>query len=171
MASHYKGSAETTLALSAYINLVRATDSLRDLLSRQVEASGLTLPQFGVLEMLLHLGPLCQRAIGAKLLRSGGNMTLVIDNLERNGWVRRERQHEDRRLILVHLTPAGRKVIASVFPEHARTVRRAMRAITPSAQQQLRAICRQLGTEVRSLVSKETKPKHHGENHDSSSQK
>ena len=49
----------------------------------------LTVGQFGTLEALLHLGPLCRRDLGRKLLRSGGNITVVVGNLARRGLVRR----------------------------------------------------------------------------------
>ena len=52
-----------------------------------------------------------QCVLGEKLLRSGGNITLVIDNLEKHGLVRRERQTEDRRTIVIHLTPKGMRLI------------------------------------------------------------
>jgi len=103
------------------------------------------MSQFGVLEALLHLGPMCQRTIGEKLLRSGGNITLVVDNLEKYGWVRRERQKDDRRMIVIHLTPAGRKLIARVVPQHARAVVKEMSSLDSSEQEALRRLCRKLG--------------------------
>ena len=83
MPTHFKGREETIRALNAYVNLIRASDSVAARMGQQIEQSGLTMGQFGVLEALLHLGPMCQYAIGEKLLRSGGNVTLVIDNLEK----------------------------------------------------------------------------------------
>src|SRR5271155_2224260 len=145
MPTHYKGSAETVRALNAHINLARATDSLFARLSPQLEQDGLTLPQFGVLEALLHLGPMCQHALAEKLLRSGGNITLVVDNLEKHGWVRRERQKDDRRMIVIHLTPAGRKLIARVFPRHARAIVKEMSSLDSAEQEALRRLCRKLG--------------------------
>ena len=59
--------------------------------------SDVTVSQFGVLEALHHLGPLRQGEISAKLLRSGGNITLVVDNLEARGLVQRTREANDRR--------------------------------------------------------------------------
>lgn len=132
-------------ALNAYINLARATDSLLGRMSLELDQNGLTMGQFGVLETLLHLGPMCQRTLGHKLLRSGGNITLVVDNLEKHGWVRREPQKDDRRMIVIHLTPQGRKLIESVFPEHAQTIKREMSVLTQREQESLRRICRKLG--------------------------
>ena len=145
MPSHYQGREETVRALNAYVNLMRASDSVAAHMSAQIEESGLTLGQFGVLEVLLHLGPMCQHELGEKLLRSGGNVTLVIDNLEKHGWVRRERQEDDRRMIRIHLTPKGRRLIARVFPEHAEAVTREMSRLTAEEQETLRRILRKLG--------------------------
>jgi MarR family 2-MHQ and catechol resistance regulon transcriptional repressor len=145
MPSHYQGRRDTVRALNAYINLARATDSLLGRMSLELDQKGLTMGQFGVLETLLHLGPMCQRTLGQKLLRSGGNITLVVDNLEKHGWVRREPQKDDRRMIVIHLTPQGRRLIEGVFPEHAQTIKREMSVLTQREQESLRRICRKLG--------------------------
>ena len=72
-----------------------------------MSAAGLTISQFGVLEALHHKGPLCQRDIAVKILKSTGNITLVIDNLEKQGLVTRERTSEDRRYLTIRLTGQG----------------------------------------------------------------
>ena len=145
MPSHYKGQRNTVRALNAYINLARAADSLFGRMGAQLELSGLTLGQFGVLETLLHLGPMYQHTLGQKLLRSRGNITLVVDNLEKHGWVHRERQEDDRRKLMVHLTPRGRKLIESVFPGHAKAIEKEMSVLSPQEQESLRGFCRKLG--------------------------
>jgi MarR family 2-MHQ and catechol resistance regulon transcriptional repressor len=145
MPSHYQGPRDTLRALNAYINLARASDSLLGRMSAGLERNGLTMGQFGVLETLLHLGPMCQRGLGEKLLRSGGNITLVVDNLEKHGWVWRERQRDDRRMIMIHLTLEGRKLIEGVFPEHARAIKKEMSVLKPQELESLRRLCRKLG--------------------------
>jgi MarR family 2-MHQ and catechol resistance regulon transcriptional repressor len=167
MPTHFKGPQETIRALNAYVNLIRASDSVAAHMSHQIEESGLTMGQFGVLEALLHLGPMCQYAIGEKLLRSGGNVTLVIDNLEKHGWVRRERQKDYRRLVKIYLTPKGKRLIARVFPEHAEAVTQEMSRLTPEEQETLRRICRKLGTNDAEKLCEERRKKEH--QHDSDS--
>src|SRR5208282_1615466 len=108
---------------------------------------GLTPSQFGTLEVLHHLGPICQNEIAKKLLKSGGNMTLVIDNLVKQGWVRRERESCDRRNVRVHLTPEGRREIMKVLPPHVDAVVAAMSNLTARDQEDLRRICRKFGQE------------------------
>ena len=145
MPTHFKGSKQEVRALNAFINLARASDSLMARMSLQFESDGLTTGQFGILEALLHLGPMCQKTIGEKLLRSGGNITLVVDNLEKQGLVRRERQKDDRRKMLVSLTPEGRRVISEMIPRHVEAIVKEMQWLDPAEQVVLRRICRKLG--------------------------
>jgi MarR family 2-MHQ and catechol resistance regulon transcriptional repressor len=101
-----------------------------------------------VLEALYHLGSMCQSDIGAKLLRSGGNITLVIDNLEKRGLVRRQRDSDDRRMVFVSLTDAGRELIAYIFPQHLKSIQQEMEILTPEEQDTLGVLCRKLGKGV-----------------------
>lgn len=145
MPTHFQGDNRTLRALNAFINLERASDTMIGRLAPQLEAEGLTLGQFGVLEALLHLGPMCQHELGKKLLRSGGNITLVVDNLEKHGWARRVRRQDDRRMIQIQLTPAGHRLIARVFPAHARAIAEEMSRLSAGEQETLRRLCRKLG--------------------------
>lgn len=145
MPTHYRGNETEVRALNAHINLARACDSLMARLSANLEKLGLTVAQFGVLEAVHYLGPMCQRDLGHKLLRSGGNVTVVVDNLEKHGWVRRERLADDRRMVRIHLTEQGRELIECVFPKHVGAVVREMSTLAPEEQEELRQLCRKLG--------------------------
>lgn len=146
MPSRYQGTKSEIRALSCYIKLIRATETITARLIQQVTGqTGLTISQFGVLEALLHLGPLCQKDIAAKQLKSGGNVTMVVDNLEKEGLVRRKRSEEDRRMIVVHLTRKGRKLIGNYFPHHAKAVEQEMSVLTATEIEQLGALARKLG--------------------------
>lgn len=140
-----EGSPDTQLALRTYVKLLRAADSVTARLSAQITASGLSWSQFGVLEALYHLGPLCQKELGEKLLKTTGNITMVVDNLERRGLVRRERMAEDRRYVCVHLTECGHHLIARLFPPHAEAIANEMSALTAEEQEELGRLCRKLG--------------------------
>jgi MarR family 2-MHQ and catechol resistance regulon transcriptional repressor len=148
MGTHYTGAPREVVALNAFIKLMRATDSVSAHLARHTEAAGLTTGQFGVLEALLHLGPMSQRELGAKLLRSGSNMTMVLDNLERRRLVRRTRRKDDRRAVEVALTADGRRLITDLFPAHARRVTRLFGALSSRDQQRLGTLCKTLGRNI-----------------------
>jgi MarR family transcriptional regulator, 2-MHQ and catechol-resistance regulon repressor len=145
MPTHFKGKPEEVLALDTYIKLTRAADSFTSRMLAHGTLEGLTISQFGVLETLYHLGPMCQGTISQKLLKSTGNMTLVIDNLEKHGLVQRVRSSEDRRMIIIELTDAGRQTIERVFPLHAAQIREEMRVLSPEEQAELGRLCRKLG--------------------------
>lgn len=145
MGTQYQGTVEERRALDTFIKLVRATEAVSDRIHQHLSAEKLTISQFGVLEALLHLGPLSQRDLAQKLLKSGGNITMVIDNLEKRQLVKRDRQTHDRRLILVHLTTEGDALIRKLFPRHVEAVVREMGVLTDSEQEELGQLCRRLG--------------------------
>ena len=145
MPNKYQGPPEEALALSTYVKLTRATSALYNRLADRSSIEDLTPTQFGVLETLYHLGPLCQHEIGGRLLKSGGNMTMVIDNLEKRDFVRRDRNPEDRREIIVSLTDLGSETIVRIFPNHAEAIRDEMSILTADEQHALGNLCRKLG--------------------------
>jgi MarR family transcriptional regulator, 2-MHQ and catechol-resistance regulon repressor len=145
MPTHYKGSPDTTLALDTYIKLTRANSAFEARVLSHGGLGDLTISQFGVLEVLLHLGSQCQGTISQKLLKSTGNMTLVIDNLEKRNLVRRIRSIEDRRMVLIELTPQGKELIESVFPQHANAIAEEMSVLTHEEQAELGHLLRKLG--------------------------
>jgi len=143
--THYDGRPAEVRALDAYIKLTRAVSSVEARLAPALATAGLTPTQLGVLEALLHLGPLGQGVLGGKLLMSGGNITTVVDNLQARGLVRRERRGDDRRHITVHLTPEGRRVITKVFPNHVHAIVDAFSTLTASEQETLGRLAKKLG--------------------------
>lgn len=148
MGTQHRGSAAETRALDTYIKLRRAVNALSLRESEAMRGAGLTESQFGVLEALLHLGPLCQRELAEKVLKSAGNMTTVVDNLERRGLVERRRDGSDRRVVTVHLTARGEEVVREVFPRVVGSLVGAFSALTARDQDQLAALCLRLGTAV-----------------------
>lgn len=151
MGTHHRGPDPEVRALDTFIKLSRAADTVGTVTA--YAECGLTSSQFGTLETLYHLGPMCQSEIGKKILRSSGNITLVIDNLEKRGLVRRERAEDDRRRVGVHLTPEGRALIEHVFPEHVALLTAAFNVLTPDEQEQLGKLCKKLGKGVAALPS------------------
>lgn len=145
MPNRYQGTAEEARALDALVKLTRAADAVHRRLDRAIAQAGLTASQFGVLEALLHLGPLCQKDLAAKLLKSDGNLTMVVGNLEKRGLVTRTRDPQDKRLLNVQLTVAGRRLIRSLFPRHAANVAAAFAALTPAEQETLGKLAKKLG--------------------------
>ena len=148
MPTSYKGTAAEVRALNCYIKLMRATDTVSSMVREQVAAFDLTESQFAVLEVLFHLGPLRANELAHKLLRSGGNITTVIDNLEKAGFVERKKCPQDRRGVHVDLTKAGHERIRRVFPCVAGRLTGLMSALEPAEQDELARLTRKLGLGV-----------------------
>jgi MarR family 2-MHQ and catechol resistance regulon transcriptional repressor len=132
-------------ALDTYVKLLRASRAVLARVEPRLAATGLTVTQFGVLEAILHKGPLGQRELSRKVLTSPGNMTDLVDKLEARGLVHRIRQKADRRAVRVELTEAGRALIKPLFADHAGDIAAAMGGLDETELRQLSALLRKLG--------------------------
>lgn len=154
MPTAHQGSPAEVAALDAYIKLMRASETVT---ARAHGIIGdLTITQFGVLEALYHRGPLCAGEIASKLLKSAGNLTLVLSNLERDGLIQRDRDPNDARRWIVSLTAAGRARITELFPKVAAAITSEFAHLSPAEQAMLGELCKKLG---RSALASSTPPK------------
>jgi MarR family 2-MHQ and catechol resistance regulon transcriptional repressor len=133
-----------TSALDAYVKLMRASESVTSR-AHALLLGELTLTQFGVLEALYHRGPLSAGELAEKILKSAGNLTLVLANLERDGLVTRVRDQTDARRWIVSLSAAGRERIAALFPRVAAALAAEFSVLTPAEQAMLAELCKKLG--------------------------
>jgi len=145
MSTKFEGTAEQRQALDIYIKLARAWDAVAMRTSVPVEDAGLTPTQFGVLETLFHLGRLQPSQLAQKHLKSRNNLTVVIDKLEAEGLVVRERCPSDRRAQWVKLTDAGRTLIENVLPKHVAAVEKDVSVLSCEEQKLLNDLLRKLG--------------------------
>ena len=145
MSTHYKGTKKEIRALDTYIKFMRAADSLSSRINFRLTKTGLSESQFNVLDALFHLGPLSQIDLAKKLLRSGGNMTMVVDNLEKRKFVERKRGTRDRRIFVVHLTPAGKKLMGKVLPQKVDAITKEIINLSKDEQYELQRLCKKIG--------------------------
>jgi MarR family transcriptional regulator, 2-MHQ and catechol-resistance regulon repressor len=134
--------------LRAWTALARCYSTIVRAASRDVSRHDLSLPQFAVLEVLYHKGPLPLGQIGALLLVTGGNVTYVVDELEARGLVRRDRSPHDRRVVNASLTARGTELMDTVFPEHAAFVTELFGALDDAELAELRRLVKKLGLSV-----------------------
>ncbi len=138
------------LALGMWVKLARAANTMSTLTIRDIATYGLTEAQFGVIEALGHLGPMKVGELCTKNLSSGGNMTVVVDNLVRDGLVDRVRAYDDRRAYIVQLTPKGKDLFDSIFVKHANFVTDLVySALSEEEIQQLSALLKKLGLSMK----------------------
>lgn len=144
MPNPYEGTPREIRALATFSRLSKASGQLRRRVYSGLSDARLTESQLSVLELLLQLGPLPQKDIAKNLMVTGGNVTMVVDNLQKRTLVERNRWPEDRRVVHVGLTPQGREVIESYFPRHVEKVASALDSLTTDEQEQLIRLCDKL---------------------------
>jgi DNA-binding MarR family transcriptional regulator len=113
---------QNDLNLRTLITLSRSFQSVHKRETRTIREGGLTVAQFGVLEILYHKGDLRICDIIEKTLSTGGNMTVVIDNLEKDGLIGRYSDPNDRRASLIRITEKGKKLVEEIFPKHVENI-------------------------------------------------
>jgi MarR family 2-MHQ and catechol resistance regulon transcriptional repressor len=133
------------LALGAYVKLMRAASCVTARMHKHLAEWKLTMSQFGVLEALLHLGSMTQQDLGRKILKSSGNITMVIDNLEKRRLVTRKTDPKDRRRTRINLTTEGNAIIREIFPKHAEITEQVFSVLSKTDCQQLALLLRKLG--------------------------
>lgn len=132
-------------ALELYISLSRASQWVSAHGDRDIRKNDMNRTEFGVLELLYHKGPQPLQQIGSKVLMSSGNITYVIDKLEKKKLVRRRVSTTDRRLIYAEVTEAGSELIEKIFPGHVAVLYDAVAGLTKEEQLLATELLKKLG--------------------------
>jgi MarR family 2-MHQ and catechol resistance regulon transcriptional repressor len=132
-------------ALNLWVVLARAFDALGRHARESIARFGLGATEFGVLEALHHKGELAVCEVQRKILVESSSTTYVVDKLVKRQLVRRRPSGSDRRVILLQLTPRGRRLMKRIFPRHAAVMRRALGALSARQQAQASRLLRTLG--------------------------
>jgi MarR family 2-MHQ and catechol resistance regulon transcriptional repressor len=117
-------------ALKLWVVLSRSYGAIQRRLSESLAASSLTEGEFGVMEALLHKGPLLLGELQKKILVSSGGVTYLVDRLVQRGWVRREPCPTDRRAVYAVLTKEGEALISEIFGQHAAEIEQAEQGLS-----------------------------------------
>ena len=137
-------SKETLLDLKTMIVFHKAARTIRAIEAQIFKKHDLTPTQFSVLETLYSKGDLRIQNLIDSILATSGNMTVVIRNMVRDGWIKRETDPDDRRACIVSLTEKGRKKIIEVLPDHIRNVQKVMSVFSEEEQKQLQTLLKKL---------------------------
>jgi DNA-binding MarR family transcriptional regulator len=130
----------SALATECYANLWRAADLLMELHNRQTfDDYKLSPSARQILAIIEGAGqPLEPTVIAERLLVTTGSMTSLLDNLEKRGLIRRQPHPEDRRKLLIDITPAAQAIVDELLPSlHARERDVMTAALTPNEQRSL----------------------------------
>jgi DNA-binding MarR family transcriptional regulator len=128
-----------TLEEEATVNITRTAAVLEHWLAQALKPFGVTPTQYNVLRILRGAGDegLCRNAVGERLIRQVPDVTRLLDRMEKDGLIVRQRSREDRRHVTTRITPKGEAIVEKLDPELCAIHRRHLGRLD---QKQLRAL-------------------------------
>lgn len=137
-----------------WLVLWKAARSIEAHSTRSIGRFDMGATDFGVLEALLHKGPLTVTQLGEKVLLTSGSMTAAIDRLVARGLVTRCDDAKDRRARIIKLTPEGHELIERAFAEHREAMEQAVAGFSEQDRAALLPLLRRLGREAQENFQK-----------------
>jgi MarR family 2-MHQ and catechol resistance regulon transcriptional repressor len=138
-----------------WLVMLKAMRALTKYATAGIDETGLGLSDFGVLELLLHKGPMPVNALGPMVDLTPGSISIAVDRLVAKGLVSRVESAEDRRVRIVALTSYGKDLIVSAFRKHSGQMKRAFSDLSSEELQSLEVALKKVGKRAAALVSKE----------------
>ena len=135
-----------------WLVMMKAMRALTRYAAAGIEETGLGLSDFGVLEVLLHKGPLPVNTIGPIVDLTPGSISIAVDRLFAKGLVSRVESSEDRRVRIVALTARGKALIDSAFRKHSGQMRKAFAELSPEELRGLEAALKKVGKRAATLM-------------------
>ncbi|CAM2815870.1 MarR family winged helix-turn-helix transcriptional regulator [Streptococcus mutans] len=128
------GDLDKNPAVKAMVVFRKAMRTIDAQVAPSYKNNGLTQTQFAVLDVLYAKGEMTISRLIASILATSGNMTVVIKNMERNGWIYRSPNPDDRRASVVGLTEVGKQLIQKALPDHIAMVESVFSVMTEEEQ-------------------------------------
>ncbi|WP_337872242.1 MarR family winged helix-turn-helix transcriptional regulator [Ignavibacterium sp.] len=145
MGTKFQGSVEEKIVLDCFIKLFRASELIRNKSRRVINDTGFSNGQFFVLDALYHLGSMPQKILSEKIMRTEGNLTMIISNLLKRKLIRRVRSKQDGRVYIISLTEKGKTEYEKLFPYFLHAVKSDFDVLSKEEKILLQNICRKLG--------------------------
>ena len=126
-------------ALKLWLRLLACATQIESEIRRRLRAQfGVTLARFDYMAQLYrYKDGLKMRELSRYLMVTGGNVTGLTDDLERDGLVAREASPSDRRAWILRLTPKGRRGFEAMAQEHERWILELLGGLDERTVQQL----------------------------------
>jgi MarR family 2-MHQ and catechol resistance regulon transcriptional repressor len=134
--------------------MMKAMRALTRYAAAGIDETGLGLSDFGVLELLLHKGPLPVNALGPLVDLTPGSISIAVDRLVAKGLVSRVESAEDRRVRIVSLTSQGKDLIVAAFRKHSGQMKRVFSELSAEELRSLEASLKKVGKRAAALESK-----------------
>ena len=135
-----------------WLVMMKAMRALTRYAAAGIEETGLGLSDFGVLEILLHKGPLPVNTIGPIVDLTPGSISTAVDRLVAKGLVSRVESAEDRRVRIVALTPPGKDLIVSAFRKHSGQMRKLFSELSSEELRALEVALKKVGKHAAALI-------------------
>ena len=132
--------------------MMKAMRALTRYAAAGIDETGLGLSDFGVLEVLLHKGPLPVNTIGPIVDLTPGSISIAVDRLFAKGLVTRVESTEDRRVRIIALTTRGKDLIVPAFRKHSGQMRRVFSELSPEELRCLEVALKRLGKRAAALM-------------------
>jgi MarR family transcriptional regulator, 2-MHQ and catechol-resistance regulon repressor len=145
MGTHYKGSLKEVNTLNSYIKLIRSFESISSHLYMKLAKEGLTETQFFTLDVLYHLGSMNQKDLGKKISRSEGNITMVVNNLEKQKLIKKKQSEDDKRVYIIKLRNEGKELYERVFPKFLKIIMSEFEGIKEKEHKEFQKVCKKIG--------------------------
>jgi MarR family 2-MHQ and catechol resistance regulon transcriptional repressor len=136
----------------AWLVMMKAMRALTRYAAAGIEETGLGLSDFGVLEVLLHKGPLPVNMIGPIVDLTPGSISTAVERLVAKGLVSRVESAQDRRVRIVALSARGKDLIASAFRKHSGQMRRVFSELSPDELRGLEVALKKVGKRAAALT-------------------
>jgi MarR family transcriptional regulator, 2-MHQ and catechol-resistance regulon repressor len=138
-----------------WLVMMKAMRALTKYAAAGIDETGLGLSDFGVLEILLHKGPLPVNTIGPKVDLTPGSISVAVDRLVAKGLVSRVESAEDRRVRIVALTSIGKDLIVAAFRKHAGQMKKVFSELSPEELRALEVALKKVGKRADALMENE----------------
>ena len=135
-----------------WLILMKAMRALTKYAAAGIEGTGLGRSDFGVLEILLHKGPLPVNTIGPIVDLTPGSISIAVDRLVAKDLVSRVESAEDRRVRIVALTPRGKDLIAAAFRKHSEQMKRVFSELSPEEIRGLERALKKVGKRAAAMM-------------------
>ncbi len=130
--------------ISIMRELARSYQAFSACSETHLRSLGLTSSQFDVVASLGNTSGLSMGELGERTLITKGTLTGVIDRLEQKQLVEREVPPDNRRSVIVRLTPTGSALFEQVFPDHIAYLKERFERLEPSELELLRVLLARL---------------------------
>lgn len=149
MGSKFNGSPNQIVALNSFIKFFRASEVVKSKISLITNSYGYSDGQFYVLDVLYHLGSLPQKKLAEKIMRTEGNLTMIINNLLKRKVIKKTKSKEDGRIHMISLTDRGKIEFEKIFPAVVNEIESLFISLDQNEKITLQNLCKRVGLSLK----------------------